>query len=85
MLWAEWLWSKAVHLQHRRDLERLYGAAHTGIAELTCEQAGMQIALRKEAAHALHQNFSAVYLDLQKAYEHLGHRAVADAHAATPL
>eukprot|EP00971_Amphidinium_carterae_P197531 3920352-Amphidinium_carterae.2 len=44
------LWSKAVHLQHRRDFDILYGAAHAGIAALTCDQAGMQIALHKEAS-----------------------------------
>eukprot|EP00971_Amphidinium_carterae_P348814 6490685-Amphidinium_carterae.1 len=58
---------------------------HAGTSALTCDQAGLQIALRREAARALHQKFAAVFLDLQKAYEHVGHAELAAAYATTDL
>eukprot|EP00971_Amphidinium_carterae_P057535 1137609-Amphidinium_carterae.1 len=75
----------AVHLQHRAEFASLYGRAHAGTADLTCEQAGMQLARRREAARALGQRFAVVYLDLQKAYEHVRHQSLCDAYANTPL
>eukprot|EP00971_Amphidinium_carterae_P150118 2975709-Amphidinium_carterae.1 len=52
---------------------RLYGPERAGTAHSTCVQAGYQVGLRRETARAYSQHCAAICLDVQKAYEHVGH------------